>query len=252
MPAEIEQNDIEEVVEVVKSPKPKNKSKDGFNLGKLEDFYEDNKKAINYGGGALLAIIAIFSYYKLSYLPGLEKEANNEFFYAQNYFEKDSFNIALNGGILVPSSIGPKTMIGLKEIADTYSSTEAGNLANFYAGISLLRTGKFEEAIEYLEAFDGTDEIIAPLAIGAIGDANLELNKVDEAIKYYLNASEKSSNTFTSPIFLKKAALAYELNKNYTDALALYERLKNEYAKSKEAREIEKYISRVKVLGNIE
>jgi tetratricopeptide (TPR) repeat protein len=143
-------------------------------------------------------------------------------------------------------------MIGLKEIADTYSSTKAGNLANFYAGISLLRTGKFEEAIEYLEAFDGTDEIIAPLAIGAIGDANLELNKVDEAIKYYLNASEKSSNTFTTPIFLKKAALAYELNKNYTDALALYERLKNEYAKSKEAREIEKYISRVKVLGNID
>ena len=72
------------------------------------------------------------------------------------------------------------------------------------------------------------------------------------AIKFYLSAAEKSTNTFTTPLFLKKAAFGYELKANYPEALALYERLKSEYAKSNEAREIEKYIARVKVLGNID
>lgn len=253
MSEEIVQNDQVEIEEVVNKPKKtKSSNKNSINLGGLEDFYEENKKVITYGGGALLAIVALFSFYKFYYLPGEEKTANNEIFYAQNYFERDSFNIALNGGLNVQSSEGPKTMMGFKAVADEYSHTKTGNLANYYAGICLLRTGKFDEAIEYLEKFSGNDEMVAPMAIGAIGDANMELNKTDDAIKFYLSASEKSTNNFTTPLFLKKAAFAYEQKANYTEALALYERLKSEYSKSNEAKEINKYIARVKVLGNID
>lgn len=221
-------------------------------LGGFEFFYEKNKKAITYGGGALLAVIALFGFYKLYWLPGQEKEAAAESFFAQTYFEKDSFNIALNGNVNVQTADGPKTMMGFKEIADTYSMTKAGKLSNYYAGICLLRTGNFQEAIDYLEEFDGADEVVAPVAIGAIGDANMELNRVDEAIKFYLKAADKSNNEFTTPMYLKKAAFAYEQKANYTEALATYERLKTEFAKSNEARDIEKYIARVKVLGNIQ
>ena len=80
----------------------------------------------------------------------------------------------------------------------------------------------------------------------------MELNKVDEAIKFYLKAADKSNNDFTTPMFLKKAGFAYEQKANYTEALATYERLKTEFGKSTEARDIEKYIARVKVLGNIQ
>ena len=229
----------------------KSSSKD-MDFGGLEFFYEKNKKAITYGGGALLAIVAIFSFYKFYWLPGEEKEASNEAFFAQTYFEKDSFLVALNGGLNVQTADGPKTMMGFKDIADNYSFTKTGSLANYYAGICLLRTGKFEEAIGYLEQYDVKDEMVAPVAIGAIGDANMELNKVDEAIKFYLKASEKSNNSFTTPIYLKKAAFAYEQKANYTEALATYERLKNEYSKSSEARDVDKYIARVKTLGNIQ
>ena len=210
------------------------------------------QKAITYGGGAILAIVAIFSFYKFYWLPDQEKEANNEAFFAQTYFEKDSFLVALNGGLNVQTADGPKTMKGFREIADNYGATKTGDLANYYAGICLLRTGKFDEAIESLEKFSGKDEMVAPVATGAIGDANMELNKVDDAIKFYLKAAEQSSNDFTTPIFLKKAAFAYEQKANYTEALATYERLKNEYARSSEAREVDKYIARVKILGNIQ
>lgn len=246
---QIEQVENENDV-VVKSGK-KSSSKEMDFMG-LEVFYEKNKKAITYGGGAILAIVALFSFYKFYWLPGQQKEANNEAFFAQTYFEKDSFLVALNGGLNVQTADGPKTMMGFKDIADNYSATKTGKLANYYAGICLLRTGKFEEAIEYLEKFDGHDEMLAPVAIGAIGDANMELNKVDEAIKFYLKAAEKSNNSFTTPLYLKKAAFAYEQKANYTEALATYERLKNEYSKSTEAREVDKYIARVKTLGNIQ
>lgn len=252
MSEELEQ--IEQVESNIESESKSSKksSSNQLDLGGLEFFYEKNKKAITYGGGAILAIVAIFSFYKFYWLPGQQKEANNEAFFAQTYFEKDSFLVALNGGLNVQTADGPKTMMGFKDIAENYSATKAGKLANYYAGICLLRTGKFAEAIEYLEKFDGNDEMLAPVAIGAIGDANMELNNVDEAIKFYLKAAEKSTNSFTTPLYLKKAAFAYEQKANYTEALATYERLKNEYSKSTEAREVDKYIARVKALGNIQ
>ena len=252
MSEELEQ--IEQVESNIESESTSNKKSSGkqLDLGGLEFFYEKNKKAITYGGGAILAIVAIFSFYKFYWLPGQQKEANNEAFFAQTYFEKDSFLVALNGGLNVQTADGPKTMMGFKDIAENYGATKTGELANYYAGICLLRTGKFSEAIEYLEKFDGHDEMLAPVAIGAIGDANMELNNIDEAIKFYLKAAEKSTNSFTTPLFLKKAAFAYEQKANYTEALATYERLKNEYSKSTEAREVDKYIARVKTLGNIQ
>lgn len=252
MSEELEQ--IEQVESNIESESSSIKKSAGkqLDLGGLEFFYEKNKKAITYGGGAILAIVVIFSFYKFYYLPGQQKEANNEAFFAQTYFEKDSFLVALNGGLNVQTADGPKTMMGFKDIAENYSGTKTGKLANYYAGICLLRTGKFAEAIEYLEKFDGHDEMLAPVAVGAIGDANMELNNVDEAIKFYLKAAEKSTNSFTTPLYLKKAAFAYEQKANYTEALATYERLKNEYSKSTEAREVDKYIARVKALGNIQ
>ncbi len=252
MSEEIDQIENVESKANIETKSAKKSSSKEMDLAGLEFFYEKNKKAITYGGGAILAIVAIFSFYKFYWLPGQEQEASNESFYAQTYFEKDSFLVALNGGINVQSSEGQKTMMGFKDIAENYGSTKTGRVANYYAGVCLLRTGKFAEAIEYLEKYDVKDEMLAPTATGLIGDANMELNKMDEAVKFYLKAAEQSTNSFTTPYFLKKAAFAYEQKANYTEALATYERLKNEYPKSTEAREIDKYIARVKTLGNIQ
>jgi tetratricopeptide (TPR) repeat protein len=135
-----------------------------------------------------------------------------------------------------------------KQIADEYSMTKTGSLAHYYAGICNLRTGKFEQAIEHLQNYNGNDEMVSSIAVGAIGDCNMELNRVDEAIKFYLKAADKSSNSFTTPLYLKKAGFAYEQKSNFSEALALYERIKKEYGKSNEGREIDRDIAKVKVL----
>ena len=217
----------------------------------IQLFYEKNKKMITYVGGGLVVLIAAVLYYKMMYLPEKESEASNEIFWAQNYFEVDSFNIALKGGVTVMSPDGQKQIMGFEQIADEYSMTKSGSLANYCAGICYLRTGKFEQAIEFLQKYSGDDEMIAPIAVGAIGDANMELNKVDEAIKFYLKAAEKSNNNFTTPFYLKKAGFAYEQKSNFSEALALYERIQKEYGKSNEGKEIERDIAKVKALGNL-
>lgn len=246
----VENNELDQPIDETSEVTPTPKAIDP-NLQGIQLFYEKNKKMVNYVGGGLIVLIAAICFYKLYYIPEQEKEAANEIFWAQLYFEADSFNVALKGNITVMAPEGQKSMKGFEAIADEYSLTKSGSLANYCAGICYLRTGKFEQAIERLQQYDGDDAIIAPIAIGAIGDCNMELNRVDDAVKYYLKAAEKSNNTFTSPIYLKKAGLAYELKGNYNEALNVYERIKKEFGKTSEGREIEKDIAKVKALGNL-
>ena len=237
-------NEVEETVE--EKRKPIDPSIQGIQL-----FYEKNKQTINYVGGGLLLLVAAFCFFKLYYLPEQDKEVANEIFWAENYFEKDSFNIALKGGPMVISTEGQKSMKGFEQIADEYSMTKTGNLANYYAGICYMRTGKFQQAIDFLQKYSGNDEMISSIALGATGDCFLELNNVDEAIKFYLKAAEKSNNGFTTPFYLKKAGFAYEQKSNFTEALTIYERIQKEYRKSNEGKEIERDIAKIKALGNL-
>jgi tetratricopeptide (TPR) repeat protein len=220
-------------------------------LDNLQVFYEKNKKAVNYVGGGLLVIIAAFVYFKFFYMPEQEKEAANEIFWAQDLFEKDSFNLALRGGLMVNSPDGQKQMMGFEQVASEYDITRTGKLANYYAGICYLRTGKFEQAIEWLSKYHGSDDFVAPLALGAIGDCNMELNRLDEAVKYYMKAAEESDNTFTCPYFLKKASMAFELSGNFRESLKMLERIQHEYAKSTEADDVERHMARVRAAGNL-
>lgn len=219
---------------------------------RLELFYENYKKQIAIGVAAVLGVVGLYLAFTMYYIPTKDAEAQAEVFYAEQYFEKDSFNIALNGGKTIRLADGTdKTIKGFQEIADEYSFTPTANLAHYYMGICNLRTGKFEEAINELEKFSTKDVLLSSVAIGAMGDANMELKKTDEAINYYLKAADKKANEFTSPIYLKKAGFAYETKGEYADAVKLYERIQKEYTKSTESRDIEKYIARAKTLGNL-
>lgn len=213
-------------------------------FSKTEHYIEQNKKSLSIIAVAIVALVGGYFAYKNWYVAGEETKARVEMFKAEALFEKDSLDKAMNGDVKTGS-------IGFTQIADDYSITPSGNLAEYYLGICYLRKGQYQEAIEHLEEFNSKDQIVAPIATGAIGDANMELGKTDEAISFYIKAAEQSTNKFSTPIYLKKAAMANEEKKNYPDAVKLYERIKNEYAETSEGRDIEKYIARAKALGNL-
>jgi len=201
---------------------------------KTEQYIEENKKSLTIIVGAIVAVVAIFLAWKYWYVAGQEKEAQKDLFTAESYFEKDSLNKAIDG---------------LSGIVDQYGVTPSGNLAEYYLGISYMKKGEYEKAIEHLKEFDSNDQMVAPIAIGSIGDCYVELNKVEDGITYYLKAAEQSKNKFTSPMYLKKAGLAYESLNNYKDAVKVYQRIKTDYDKSTEGRDIERYLARARTLA---
>jgi len=207
---------------------------------KLEQYIEENKKPISIILGAIVVIVGGYFAWKYLYVADLETEAQKKLFIAESYFQRDSLNQAINGD-------GQNS--GFLEIADNYGVTKSGNLAEYYLGISYLKKGEFQNAIDHLGNFSSDDQIIGPMAKGAIGDAHLELGHVEDAIKYYLEAADQKNNDFTSPVFLKKAAMAYEENKNYEDAIKVYERIKTEHPNTQEGKDIDKYIARAKILS---
>lgn len=213
-------------------------------FSKTELYIENNKKSLSIIAIVIVGLIGGYFAYKYWYVAGEETKARAEIFKAEALFEKDSLDKAINGD--------PATgTIGFAQIADDYGITASGNLAEYYLGISYLKKGQYEQAIEHLEDFNSKDQIVGPIATGAIGDAKMELGLADEAITYYIKAAEQSNNKFTTPIYLKKAALANEQKGAYADAVKLYERIKNEFNETREGGEIEKYIARAKALGNL-
>lgn len=211
-------------------------------LGKSEQFIENNQNLLMYVIiGIIVLVLGYFGYQKFIVAPK-DASAKEEIFMAQKYFDLDSLNRAL---------YGDGNALGFIDIADDYGSTTTGNLAKYYAGICFLKMGNFDEAISYLESYDPVDEIVGPMAIGALGDAYMEKGEIAKAAGNYMKAANENVNDFTTPLFLYKAGMAYELLQEYDEALEAYDRIYRDFYRSPEARTIERNIAKLKQLtGN--
>lgn len=204
-------------------------------LTRTEQFLEDNYKGMLYILGVVVLIVSIAWVGRIR-VNNRNEEAQSQMFVAEDYFTKDSLNYAL---------YGDGNYLGFIDIADEYSATPAGNLARYYAGICFLHMGEFTSAVEYLEKYKKRDIVLAPVAIGATGDAYIELGETDKGLEYYNRAAGFSDNSFYAPVYLMKAAQIYELEGEYDKALANYNTIKEKYPDSNEGNNIEKNIARV-------
>ena len=202
---------------------------------KTENFIDNNKKRLSIAFLSILVIVGGYLGYKEFIIAPMEIEAQTEMFMAEKYFEQDSLVKAMNG-------FGDH--YGFIDIIENYGGTKSANLAHYYLGICYRNTGEYEYAIEELKSFSSDDIIISTMAIGAIGDCYMEQNDIENAISYYEKAAKKNANNLTSPIYLFKAGLAYEDNKDYASANQKYNAIKTEYPDSREAQTIDKYIAR--------
>lgn len=217
--------------------------------GKTEEWVARNQKYIFIIiGVAALVILGYLAYEEFIQEPK-EAEAANEMFVAQQYFENalnsagaqsDSlYNLALTGG---------QGKYGFEDIIENYGSTKAGNLANYYAGMAYLNTNQYQQAIDYLDDFSSDDEILAPLAKGAIGDAFLQLNQPEEALDYYQEAATMRDNPFTTPRFLMKAAVTAIKLGNGSAAEKHLNRIQKEYPESAEANRVSVYLGQAQAM----
>jgi len=207
-------------------------------LTKTEHFLEENYKVLLTGLAVIVAIVGLVWLGKL-YLGKRGDEAQAQMYQAQKYLEMDSLKLALNGD---------GNYLGFLDIAKDYKLTNSGNLARYSAGICYLHLGEYQEAIDMLNKYSKKDKVIGSLAIGATGDAYVELGNLEKGVDLYLEAADYAKNSFNTPLFLMKAGELYELTGKYAEALSVYERIESEYPESTEGSTIDKYIARVKLL----
>ena len=207
-------------------------------LTKTEQFIEDNQKIILYVIGAFVMVVGMFLGFNKFYLQPKENEAESQMFMAVNYFEQDSFNLAINGD---------GNYFGLLDIIDNYGITKKANLAKYYTGMSYLYLGEYEEALYYLNKFKTKDLLLAPITEGAKGDVYLELGDTNNALKQYKKAIAFPENELTTPIFTMKAASLLESMGKLQDAITMYENIKAKYPNSEEGINADRYIARIKI-----
>ncbi len=211
-----------------------------------EAFFVKYKKVILIAVAAIIVVIAgIFGY--MSQIAGpREDKASTMLGKGQTYFNNEMFDQALNG-----DGAG---YVGFVKIADDYSGTDAGNLANLYAGLCYANLGKWAEAQKSLDAFSSKgDQMISPAAEAALGDAYAHLNQLDKAVDAFKKAAsmadskaDDNTNNSLSPTFLIKAGEILESQGKKEDALEIYQDIKKKYVNSMlvQSAEIEKYIER--------
>ncbi|UMB60947.1 tetratricopeptide repeat protein [Lutibacter sp. A80] len=211
---------------------------------KSEQFIIKNQKTIFIVLGLIVVgILGFLAFQKFVKAPK-EKVAADELAFPKAYFEDALTNSVAVDSLLVLGLEGADGKYGFVDIASEFSGTKAGNLANYYAGISYLKLKKYKEAIDYLEDFSSDDELLGPTAKGAIGDAFADINQPEDALDYYLKAAELKENNFSTPLYLFKAGNTAMEIENYSKALDIFEKIKKDYPNATEARNIDIYINK--------
>lgn len=211
-------------------------------ISKTEEFLEQNKKLVFSVGGALAVLVAAYFLYNY-WMTNQSQAAQNEMFQAVYYFEADSLDKALNGD---------GNNLGFLDIIDEYSMTDAANLAHYYAGASFLKMGEYISAVDHLDNYSSSDLLIQARAYSLIGDANVEMGNHEEAVSYYNKAANYNPNEYTSPTYLIKAAVVYELLEDYSSALGCYNIIIEKYVNASEYQTARKHKARLEGKVNAE
>jgi tetratricopeptide (TPR) repeat protein len=224
--------------------KPTKKQEHHISVGevveKTEDFVTKYQKPLLLVVSAVVLAVLIYFGYKKLYSEPHNDEALAQMYMAEQQFQIDSFRLALNGE--------QGSYYGFLQVINDFGSTDAGNLAQYYAGICQLQLGSFDEAIKHLKEYSSSDEIIQAKAYAAIGDAYVELNSYNEAASYFMKAASYKDNTYAAA-YLMKAAMVYEQLNRFADAAKAYERIRTDYPNTMEAQEAEKEIVRANILS---
>ena len=208
-------------------------------LTKSEKFIEDNQKRLTHVVLGIVVLVLLIIGSKRFYFTPLSEDAARDMFMAEKFFERDSFNLALNGYGTYP---------GFLQVMEDYRITKSANLAKYYAGICFLNLEDYESAVQHLSKVKTKDPLVGAALSSSLGDAYSGLGDYTRAVRSYIRGAERFANNFTSPILLQKAGIVYEEMGDYSNALATYRKIELNYPNSPEGRDIRKYISRAEVL----
>ncbi len=191
-------------------------------------FWEGNKRLVLTLAVALVVVVlGVVAF--LGWRASRNDEATDKLADSVALFETGQFEQALR-------TDGAR--MGLKDIADNYGGTKAGNLAHYYAASSLYELKRYDEAKTYFDAFDGDGTLLGPAADAGLAAILENQNKPAEAAAAYVEAADAADSPLFTPMHLLSAARAYIAAKRPDDARRVLDRIEADYATSPEAQEI--------------
>lgn len=209
-------------------------------IAKAKGFWEKYSKPLMIVSVLLIVVIGGWYGYQQFIVKPKEEKAVEASFRAEEYFRMDSLKLALNGD---------GQNLGFEKIADKFSGTKTGEMANLYAGTCHLRLNNFEKAVKYLKAFSSTSQLVQARAYKLLGDAYAEQGKNEEALSSYKKAArEFEKDEANSPDYLFTAAyFADRMMKNKEEAVKLYKELKEKFPRSQQAVDADNYLAQLGV-----
>lgn len=207
-------------------------------VSRSEAFINKNKKIISLAVVAVVLLVAAGMAVSTWVIKPREQKAAEALFAGERYFQNGDYETALNGD--------QYEYAGFEAVADEFGSTKAGKLAEAYAGLSLAKLGRYEEAIPYLKGFKGDDVMVAPSVLAALGNCYAHVGDEAAAAEALVKAAHMADNNLLSPAYLIQAGQIYEKLGNKADAKKVYQEVKDNYYGSTQSMEIDRYIERVK------
>jgi tetratricopeptide (TPR) repeat protein len=207
-------------------------------IAKAKDFWARNSKIISITCVVVVLGVAGYFIYKNYIQKPKEQQSVDAMFKAEEYYRLDSFRLALNGD---------GQYYGFLRVIDKYGSTDAGNLACFYAGVSYLRMDDNQNAIKYLKKFSTDSKPIKARTYKLLGDASADLGKHSDAVDYY----KKAASTFSedkegsSEALFAAAFLTDRVLKKQKEAIELYKEVKTKYPRTTGGMEAEKFLAQL-------
>ena len=203
-----------------------------------ENFFEKNSKMVITAIVVIFVLAAAIFGYRKAIVEPRNNKAQEMLFEAQYQFESQNadFALALNGNENTP---------GFVQVIEQYGNTPAGNLAQMYAAACSLRLGELEQAEGYIAKFNDVKgipgQIVNAMAAGIKGDIAVEKGDFESAAKLFEKAAKISDNNFSAPMYLRKAAMAYNAIGQADKAQALYKDILDTYPTSYDSREANKF-----------
>lgn len=209
-------------------------------VAKAKDFWTRNSKVILGIGIVLLLAVGGFYFYKNYVVKPKEEKAADAIFKAEEYYRIDSIRLALNGD---------GQNLGFLRIIDRYGSTDAGNLARFYAGSCYIKLNDNQNAVKHLKKFSTDAKQVQQKAYKLLGDAYGDMGNGKEALDYYKKAAHhfEADKLASAEALFSAAYLADRVLKDQKEAISLYKELKEKYPSTPQGFEVDKYLAQLGV-----
>lgn len=209
-------------------------------IAKAKSFWDKYNKYLIIVSVLLIVVIGGWYAYQNYVVKPKETKAVEAMFRAEEYFRNDSINLALKGD---------GQNLGFEKIADKFSGTKAGELANYYAGSCYLKLNDHEKAIKYLKGFSTGSDLVQARAYKLLGDAYADGGKNEDALASYKKAARHfEKDEANSPDYLYTAAyFADRVMKNKEEAVKLYKEIKEKFPRSQQAFDAENNLAQLGV-----